>query len=78
MGEQEGQKNDHKFIYQIVANYTNSIDVDKLDYINRDCYHLGLKDMNFENSYLIKNAKVIDDDICYPDKYAGKIYDLFN
>jgi HD superfamily phosphohydrolase len=54
------------------------VDVDKLDYINRDCYHLGLKDMNFENSYLIKNAMVIEDEICYPSKYAGKVYDLFN
>ena len=45
---------ENKFMFQIVANYTNSIDVDKLDYINRDCYHLGLRDMNFDSKILIK------------------------
>ena len=33
----------HKWQFQIVANKLNQIDVDKIDYIQRDCYHVGLK-----------------------------------
>ena len=29
--------------YQIIANKINQIDVDKIDYIQRDCFHIGLK-----------------------------------
>lgn len=32
-----------RFLYDIVANSRNSIDVDKFDYICRDCHHAGVK-----------------------------------
>ena len=32
----------NNYLYQIVANKQCSIDVDKIDYIQRDCYHVGL------------------------------------
>ncbi|MCQ2816585.1 MAG: HD domain-containing protein [archaeon] len=35
-------KTEYPWIYQIVANKENSIDVDKFDYISRDIYNLGL------------------------------------
>ncbi len=59
-------------------NSLNSIDVDKLDYINRDCHHLGLKDMHFDHKILVSKARVTQDEVVYPSKYASKIYDLFN
>jgi len=31
------------WIYDIVANKITSIDVDKFDYMLRDCHYLGLK-----------------------------------
>ena len=31
----------YNFMYQIVANKICSIDVDKIDYIQRDSYHIG-------------------------------------
>ena len=31
-----------EWMYEIVANKTNSLDVDKLDYLERDAKHLGL------------------------------------
>ena len=37
MAEEKG------YLFEIVANKKNSVDVDKFDYIARDCYNVGLK-----------------------------------
>ena len=42
-----------EFIFDIVNNKRNSIDVDKYDYIRRDSYHLGLKDTYYDYDTLI-------------------------
>ena len=57
-----------EWIFDIVANSKNSIDVDKMDYMTRDSYHLGLKDCNFDYRTLIREARVINDEVCYPAK----------
>ena len=36
-----------EWMYEIVANKTNSLDVDKLDYLERDAKHLGLQCVSF-------------------------------
>ena len=74
---------EHKFIwkYQIVANKINQLDVDKLDYIQRDCFYLGMKCAG-EYSRIIKDATVfnIDDSksvIAWPNKLQYEIFQLF-
>ena len=54
-----------KWIFQIVSNPKNSIDVDKFDYINRDNKAIGLK-LDVDFSRLIMKARVINDEIFYP------------
>jgi HD superfamily phosphohydrolase len=80
-----GRPKDKDFLYEIVSNDENGIDVDKFDYFARDCYHLGYKN-SFDHNRLMKFAKVIEveeDDgarkkhICYPDKEVENIYDFF-
>ncbi len=42
--------------FQIVANKSSGMDVDKWDYIARDCHYLGLKnefDMEYDQKYRI-------------------------
>lgn len=65
-----------KFLYNIVSNIDNGIDVDKFDYIKRDAYNIGLN-FNFDYDRVLKQAKVINDTICYPDKIIYELYDLF-
>ena len=66
--------------YQVVANKVNQLDVDKLDYIQRDCYYLGMK-CGGEYSRIIKDAKVFDVEegtqICWPVKLQYEIFQLF-
>lgn len=64
------------FLFEIVANNRNGIDVDKFDYIQRDTHAVGNK-MNDVTSRLIRSARVIDDQICYADKDWYMVSQLF-
>ncbi|KAF8681109.1 MFS general substrate transporter [Rhizoctonia solani] len=64
------------FLFEIVANNRNGIDVDKFDYIQRDTHAVGNK-MNDVTSRLIRSARVIDNEICYADKDWYMVSQLF-
>ncbi|XP_062422349.1 deoxynucleoside triphosphate triphosphohydrolase SAMHD1-like [Pungitius pungitius] len=72
---------DKSFLYEIVSNKRNSIDVDKWDYFARDCYHLGIKN-NFDYSRCLMFARVCkvdgEEQICFRDKEVGNLYDMFH
>ncbi|XP_038142251.1 deoxynucleoside triphosphate triphosphohydrolase SAMHD1-like [Cyprinodon tularosa] len=77
----KGRTKDKSFLYEIVANKRNGIDVDKWDYFARDCYHLGIQN-NFDYQRFLKFARVIEVDgqkhICTRDKEVGNLYDMFH
>uniref|UniRef100_UPI00398EA516 deoxynucleoside triphosphate triphosphohydrolase SAMHD1-like n=1 Tax=Pristiophorus japonicus TaxID=55135 RepID=UPI00398EA516 len=77
----KGRPKEKGFLYDIVANKTNGIDVDKWDYFTRDSYHLGMKN-NFDSARLLKFARVCKVGevmhICFRDKEVGNLYDMFN
>lgn len=64
------------FVYQIVSNNFNSLDVDKYDYINRDAHHAGIKS-GFDFSRLVDSVLVVDNNIVYPEQAERDIYNLF-
>lgn len=66
-----------QFLLMIISNKENSLDVDKLDYIKRDCKMSGLGH-KIDYDRLINEARVIDDIICYPKQVFTNIYDVFN
>ncbi|XP_048353552.1 deoxynucleoside triphosphate triphosphohydrolase SAMHD1 isoform X2 [Sphaerodactylus townsendi] len=76
-----GRSEEKSFLYEIVANKRNGIDVDKWDYFARDCHHLGIQN-NFDYGRFIKFARVCVVDgkkhICTRDKEAGNLYDMFH
>uniref|UniRef100_A0A3B3VEP1 Deoxynucleoside triphosphate triphosphohydrolase SAMHD1 n=1 Tax=Poecilia latipinna TaxID=48699 RepID=A0A3B3VEP1_9TELE len=77
----KGRSKDKSFLYEIVANKRNGIDVDKWDYFARDCYHLGIQN-NFDYRRFLKFARVCEVDgqkhICTRDKEVGNLYDMFH
>ena len=64
------------FIYQIVSNSLNGIDMDKFDYLTRDAYYLGI-DLGFNYKEIIASAIIIDDEICYPSWGFKHLESLF-
>ncbi|KAL6977241.1 hypothetical protein U1Q18_026037 [Sarracenia purpurea var. burkii] len=68
--------NEKRFLYDIVSNGRNGIDVDKFDYIVRDSRACGLG-CHFQFQRLLENMRVIDDEICYRAKEHLTIHKLF-
>jgi HD superfamily phosphohydrolase len=64
------------FIYQIVSNNLNGLDVDKYDYISRDAFHIGIKS-GFDSQRLTDAVLVIDNNIVYPEQSEHTIYNMF-
>ncbi|KAL0151885.1 hypothetical protein M9458_052886, partial [Cirrhinus mrigala] len=66
----EGRDEEKSFLYEIVANKQNGIDVDKWDYFAR-----------FDHQRLLKFARVCEvngrKQICFRDKEADNVYDIF-
>ncbi|XP_067651408.1 deoxynucleoside triphosphate triphosphohydrolase SAMHD1-like [Haliotis asinina] len=77
----QGRAKEKRFLYEIVANKRNGIDVDKWDYFARDCHMLGIKN-NFDHNRFMKFSRVISVDgvmqICARDKEASSLYDMFH
>ena len=67
---------DTGYLYEIIANKRNNLDVDKFDYIMRDTKNIGLS-YTIDCSRLLMQARVIENEICYPEKLIYTIYDLF-
>jgi len=69
--------NEHTgFIYQIVSNTLNGLDVDKFDYLTRDVYALNFQ-AKIDPTRLVKHIRIIDNNIVYPEQAIDDIYNLF-
>ncbi|KAJ3523594.1 hypothetical protein NM688_g8701 [Phlebia brevispora] len=63
------------FLFDIVANKRNGLDVDKFDYIARDNHAIGQGE-TISLGKLIRSARVIKGQICYDIKDASTVYEL--
>ncbi|CAL1536522.1 unnamed protein product [Lymnaea stagnalis] len=76
----KGRPKHKHYLYEIVSNKRNEIDVDKWDYFARDCHHLGIQ-QNFDHFRFMKFARVIEHEgswqICTRDKEIGNLYNMF-
>lgn len=64
------------FIFQIISNSLNGLDVDKLDYLYRDSFYLGSGN-SYDLSRIISHIQVINKNICFPEKISYDIYKIF-
>ena len=64
------------FVYQIVSNSMNGLDVDKYDYIARDSYVTGIQ-TNFNCERLVDHIRVINNNICYQEQSIADIIELY-
>jgi HD superfamily phosphohydrolase len=75
------------YLFEIVSNYRNGIDVDKFDYFDRDCINLGFTN-NFDYKRYIACTRVIQTDdnpskiavnqICVRDKEICNLYEMYH
>ncbi|XP_070541326.1 deoxynucleoside triphosphate triphosphohydrolase SAMHD1-like [Ptychodera flava] len=72
------------FLYEIVSNSINQIDVNKWDHLARDSYHLGVP-CSFIHDRLLKFTKVLKDrkdqqktHIGFRDKEASSVLEMFH
>ncbi|KAH9490947.1 SAM domain and HD [Bulinus truncatus] len=76
----KGRDEKKAFLYEIVQNHRNGIDVCKWDYMDRDCRNLGITN-NFDAQRYMEFARVIEVDgerqICTRKKEAGNLYNMF-
>ncbi|KAF8665672.1 hypothetical protein AX16_000125 [Volvariella volvacea WC 439] len=63
------------FLFDIVANKRNGIDVDKFDYIQRDTHMYG-DPISISIRRIIHSARVLDNQICYDIKDANALYEI--
>ena len=82
-------KNKNNWLYQVINNKYCSVDVDKIDYIQRDCYHVGFGiNQKFERlltmcdvktySYTNKSGEIKTEEVlAWPEKLQDEIISLF-
>ncbi|KAH3743158.1 Deoxynucleoside triphosphate triphosphohydrolase SAMHD1 [Pelomyxa schiedti] len=70
-------KEPRAWMFDIVHNSRNSVDVDKFDYLGRDAHMLGIKS-SYDCSRLITYSRVINNEVCYHAKEVYSIYEMFH
>ncbi len=65
-------------MFEIVSNSRNGIDVDKFDYLNRDTQKTNMNYNAFNHDKVMRGARVIDNQLCYPEKDIYEIKKLFD
>eukprot|EP00475_Leptophrys_vorax_P015881 TRINITY_DN2225_c0_g1_i2.p1 TRINITY_DN2225_c0_g1~~TRINITY_DN2225_c0_g1_i2.p1 ORF type:complete len:463 (+),score=112.89 TRINITY_DN2225_c0_g1_i2:115-1503(+) len=69
---------ERKFLFDIVANSRNSIDVDKVDYLARDTFQTGAVGSVRNYTYLFQNCRIIEDEICFRKNDMFGLFQLLN
>jgi len=76
----KGRPREKAFLYEIIANERTGIDVDKFDYLLRDCHHLGLN-CTLDWRRLVHMMRVVEHEdehrIAIRDKEKDGVFNLF-
>ncbi|KAF8189702.1 hypothetical protein BJ912DRAFT_925872 [Pholiota molesta] len=76
-GEYSRVSHEKEYLFDIIANKRNGLDVDKFDYLCRDG-HMTNNAVSFDIHRLLESARVLDNQICYNMKDINLVYNFFN
>jgi len=71
-----GNEESLDWYYHIINNKVSGLDMDKMDYVLRDSMHFGMK-IFFDPLRIIKNSKVIDNELCFCERVKDEIMTVF-
>jgi HD superfamily phosphohydrolase len=74
--KEESWLKNRSFLIDVISNAHDGLDVDKLDYLQRDPYYIGLT-YKIDYTRIFQHAKVINGRISYPFKIKSDIHDVF-
>lgn len=67
------------WLFEIVSNPRNGIDVDKFDYMERDAQKSGVGHVAYDKFVLMRGARVLNNnEICYPEAKDFEVKKLFD
>ena len=67
---------DKGYIFQIVSNTLNDLDVDKFDYLARDTFYTNTQ-YRFKPDRIVQSGKIIQNKICFPKQIDSEIINVF-
>ncbi|KAF6255395.1 hypothetical protein COO60DRAFT_216694 [Scenedesmus sp. NREL 46B-D3] len=73
---QQWDCSDSPWLLQIVANATNGVDVDKIDYLQRDALMTGVGQV-YNFTELLRNCRVVDGELCFHQSQQDRLAGLF-
>lgn len=72
----KGNEIQSQWYNHLINNKISGIDTDKMDYVLRDSTNFGMK-IFFDPSRIIKNSRIIDDELCFCDRIKDEIITIF-
>lgn len=75
----EKSSGSRQWLFEIVSNPRNGIDVDKFDYMERDAQKTGVGHVAYDKFVLMRGARVLNNnEICYPESKDFEVKKLFD
>jgi HD superfamily phosphohydrolase len=66
----------NRWMYQLVCNKWNGVDVDKIDYIRRDMFFMGISS-NLPTDRILSHATIHTGQLAFPRRVSGDLLELF-
>ena len=66
------------WLFEIVSNSRNGIDVDKFDYLSRDTQKMNVQHCTFNRKRVMRGARVVNNQVCYAEEHEFDLKLLYD